>query len=127
VKTARARAHAEGPVAIRCHPRAPVASEDLEEWLEDAVARVRADLTAPATVRFFRVTQCLPSGRELAGWLVEIDLGEDRPAADFDLYALIRDMRLLGLEPTLFGVPGRGAEPRQCAGCGDLVTRRRSN
>lgn len=112
MKTARTRAHAEERVVIRCHPRAPVASEDLEEWLEDAVARAREDLTAPATVRFFRVTQCLPSGREMAGWLVEIDPGEDFRAADFDLDALIRDMRLLGLEPTLFGAPARGVEPR---------------
>ena len=90
-------------MVIRCHPRAPVASEDLEEWLEDAVGRVRDDLTAPTAVRFFRVTECLPSGREMAGWLVEIDPGEGRVAADLDLDGLIRDMRLLGLEPTLFG------------------------
>jgi hypothetical protein len=93
-------------VVIRCHPRAPVASEDLEDWLEDAVGRVRDDLTASNAVRFFRVTQCLPSGRETAGWLVEIDAREEGLAGSLDLDALIRDMRLLGLEPTVFGSSG---------------------
>jgi hypothetical protein len=93
-------------VTIRCHPQAPVASGDLEAWLENALERVRDELASPTSVRLFRVSQRLPSGRDLAGWLVEIDSREARLATGLDLDALIRDMRLLGLQPTLFGALG---------------------
>jgi hypothetical protein len=37
---------------------------------------------------------------------VEIDAREEGLAGSLDLDALIRDMRLLGLEPTVFGSSG---------------------
>jgi len=92
-------------LAIRCHPRAPIASEQLEEWL---VERVRRDRVAPTAARVLRVSQRLPSGRDLDGWLVEIDAVR-HGIAEFDLDALMRDMRLLGLETTVLEPIARGA------------------
>jgi hypothetical protein len=57
-------------LAIRCHPRVPISTDELEGWLEIEVKDLRAQ--APhATVRLSRLTQAL------------------------------RDMHLLGLQPTL--------------------------
>ena len=88
-------------LAIRCHPRVPVSAEELERWLEQQVDRLRAD--APrGTVRLSRLTQELPSIDIDIGWLLELELPEREPLLARDrLTDALRDMRLLGLEPTL--------------------------
>jgi hypothetical protein len=88
-------------LAIRCHPRVPVSAEELERWLEQQVDRLRAD--APrGTVRLSRLTQELPSVDIDIGWLLDLDLPEGEPLLTRDrLTDALRDMRLLGLEPTL--------------------------
>jgi hypothetical protein len=88
-------------LAIRCHPRVPVSAEELERWLEQQVDRLRAE--APrGTVRLSRLTQELPSIDIDIGWLLEFELPEDEPLLARDRLAeALRDMRLLGLEPTL--------------------------
>jgi hypothetical protein len=88
-------------LAIRCHPRVPVSADELEQWLERQVDELRAD--APhATVRLSRLTQEGPSADLQIGWLVELELAEsDRLLTGDRLADALRDMRLLGLQPTL--------------------------
>jgi hypothetical protein len=101
-------------IAIRCHPYAPVDSDELEEWLACEVDRVQA--AAPdATVRLMRLSQALSAGRVAVGWLLELEgLRGEVPLTDLQLDAILRDMRLLGLQPTLLssnkagdGIPAR--------------------
>jgi hypothetical protein len=93
-------------IAIRCHPYAPVASDELEDWLGREVDGIRA--AAPgATVRFMRLSQALSVGRVAVGWLIEIEgLSGEVALTDLQLDAVLRDMRLLGLQPTLLGLNG---------------------
>lgn len=88
-------------IAIRCHPRVPVCTDELHGWLERQVHQLRAE--APhATVRLSRLTQGGPSVDLDIGWLVELELGEGEPLLAGDRLAdALRDMRLLGLQPIL--------------------------
>jgi hypothetical protein len=88
-------------LAIRCHPCAPVSAEELERWLEGQTEALRAD--APhAVVRVSRLTQARADGELYVGWLVELDVPPGDPALDGkQLAGALRDMRLLGLQPTL--------------------------
>ena len=88
-------------LAIRCHPRVPVSAHELEHWLEQQVHDLR--FKAPqATVRLSRLTQGAPGTDLEIGWLVELELAEDEPLlAGHRLADALRDMRLLGLQPTL--------------------------
>jgi hypothetical protein len=88
-------------LAIRCHPRVPVSADELEHWLEQQVHDLRFE--APrATVRLSRLTQGGPGTDLEIGWLVELELTEDEPLLAGDRLAeALRDMRLLGLQPTL--------------------------
>jgi hypothetical protein len=88
-------------LAIRCHPRVPVSADELEHWLEQQAHDLRAE--APrATVRLSRLTQGGPSADLEIGWLIELELAEDEPLlAGHRLTHALRDMRLLGLQPTL--------------------------
>jgi hypothetical protein len=85
-------------LAIRCHPRVPVSAHELEGWLERLAEELRGDFPQ-GIVRLSRLTQ----GREAdldIGWLIELELHEESPA-DGLLADALRDMRLLGLKPTL--------------------------
>jgi hypothetical protein len=88
-------------LAIRCHPCVPVAAEELERWLERQAHDLRAE--APeAIVRLSRLTQGRPGADLDNGWLVELELDEEEPLlAGHGLADALRDMRLLGLQPTL--------------------------
>jgi hypothetical protein len=88
-------------LAIRCHPRVPISSDELEGWLEIEVKDLRAQ--APrATVRLSRLTQDGPGAHLDIGWLIELELEPTEPLLAGDrLSQALRDMRLLGLEPTL--------------------------
>jgi hypothetical protein len=88
-------------LAIRCHPRVPISSDELEGWLEIEVKDLRAQ--APhATVRVSRLTQGLPDAHLDIGWLIELELDPNEPLLAGDrLTQALRDMRLLGLHPTL--------------------------
>jgi hypothetical protein len=89
-------------LAIRCHARVPVASHELEGWLERQVDELRAG--APhATIRLSRLTQSGPDAELDVGRLVELELAEGESLlAGPRLADALRDMRLLGLDPTLF-------------------------
>jgi hypothetical protein len=88
-------------LAIRCLPYAPVAHEELERWLERHLGELRA--AAPqATLRLSRLTQGGPSADIEIGWLVEVEQLDDAPLlGDEQLTNTLRDMRLLGIEPTV--------------------------
>ena len=89
-------------LVIRCQPRVPVSPDELEGWLELEVKDLRAQ--APqATVRLSRLTQDGRDSQLDIGWLIELELAPDAPLLAGDRLArALRDMRLLGLQPTLF-------------------------
>jgi hypothetical protein len=78
----------------------PLEATELEGWLEARAADLRAAWPT-ATIRLFRLTQQLSSGRIDVGWLLEAAL----PAEDDDiapwLAETLRDMRILGFQPAL--------------------------
>jgi hypothetical protein len=89
-------------LSIRCHPFAPVSADELEQWLERQVRHLREE--APqGTIRLLRLTQERPDASLDIGWLLELELPEDEPLLARDRLAdALRDMRLLGLQPTIF-------------------------
>jgi hypothetical protein len=88
-------------LAIRCHPCVRAETGDVQAWLEREVSHVRLGLPDTA-LRLLRLTQQLPSGERAVGWLVEIDAGDAEGGVDpRRLATIVRDMRLLGLKPTL--------------------------
>jgi hypothetical protein len=113
-------------LAIRCHPRVPVSAEELERWLDHQVEGLRAEVPQ-GTVRLSRLPQELPSIDVGIGWLLELELPEDEPLLDEDrLAAVLRDMRLLGLQPTLLAPQelstwsaGQRDGAAKAAGCAD--------
>jgi hypothetical protein len=88
-------------LAIRCQPHAPVSTDELKDWLSRQVDGLRAG--APhAIVRLLRLTQGGPDADLEAGWLVEVELpAADAPLGGHWLADAVRDMRMLGLQPTL--------------------------
>ena len=88
-------------LTIRCHPLVPVETEELERWLDLEVHELRAD--APeGTIRLSRLTQTLKSADLGIGWLLELELPEGQPLLSRDRLAeVLRDMHLLGLQPTV--------------------------
>jgi hypothetical protein len=88
-------------LAIRCHPCVPVSADELEPWLEKQLDELRAD-TPHGTLRLSRLTQGAPDVNLENGWLIELDLPEGEPlVTGRRLRDALRDMRLLGLQPTL--------------------------
>jgi hypothetical protein len=98
-------------LAIRCHPGVPVSIDELEGWLEGQVDELRSN--APhATIRLSRLTQSAPRAELSIGWLVELELDEGHPLLDGHWLAdSLTDMRLLGLQPTLFAPRGVNSAP----------------
>ena len=99
--------------AIRCHPLVPVAVDELERWLERQVNELRIE--APhGTIRLSRLTQALTCADGCVGWLVELDLADAEPLLAGTLLAdALRDMRLLGLQPTLLAPDGEQLAARR--------------
>jgi hypothetical protein len=93
-------------VTIRCHPCAPIATDEVEHWLWSELDRLRSQ--APnAILRMLRLTQPTPTGRLDVGWLVEVEVADgDALAEEHGLDDVLRDMRLLGLQPTVFRTNG---------------------
>ena len=96
-------------LAIRCHPRVPASADELEGWLDRQAEELRANLPQ-SLVRVSRLTQ----GREAdldVGWLIELELDEES-LAEGSLADVLRDMRLLGLHPTLLTPRGAATSGR---------------
>ena len=99
--------------AIRCLPRVPVATEDLERWLDQELKELRSRVPE-GTIRLSRLTQELPTSEVGIGWLIELDLPGDQPLLGWDrLASVLRDLRLLGLQPTLLVPPGGSGWPAE--------------
>jgi hypothetical protein len=99
--------------AIRCLPRIPVATADLEHWLEQELNDLRS-VAPQGTIRLSRLTQELATTEVGIGWLIELELPEDEPLLGWDrLASVLRDLRLLGLQPTLLVPPGASGWPVQ--------------
>jgi hypothetical protein len=98
-------------LAIRCHPYAPTATDELEQWLGEEVERLRA--SAPrAVLRLLRLSQRVPTGEAGVGWMIELDVANGEDALDEDsLASVLRDMRLLGLQPTVLRAAQNGDAP----------------
>jgi hypothetical protein len=105
-------------IAIRCHPSIPVDAADLEDWLQAQVEQLRAE-ARPATLRLARLTQPRPSGQKHVGWLLEVEVPDGHVRASRQLVETIRDMRLLGFQPTVLAPAESGAVLQ---GEGDGVT-----
>jgi hypothetical protein len=91
--------------AIRCHPCAPVPAEELERWLKQHVDELRVEART-GTLRLSRLTQDGPNSELDVDWLVEVELADGEPPLDSRRLAdALRDMRRLGLEPTLLAPP----------------------
>jgi hypothetical protein len=69
-------------LAIRCHPRVPVAAEELG-LARAAGGRAAADVPH-ATVQLSRLTQGGPSADLELGWLVELEPAEGEPLLNDD-------------------------------------------
>ena len=88
-------------VAIRCHPCVPASTAELYDWLEEQVGDLRA-YAPEGTIRLSSLIQPLPTGERDIGWLVELDLPEGESfLRGARCAALLRDLRLLGLQPTV--------------------------
>jgi hypothetical protein len=91
--------------AIRCLPRVPVAAQELEGWLERELEELRRDIPR-GTIRLSRLTEPLPTTDVDIGWLIEFDLPADQSQHDRGrLTSMLRDLRLLGFQPTLLAPP----------------------
>ena len=93
-------------IAVRCHPYAPVATKSLQKWLRDEVRLLRK--SAPeASIRLLRLSQPGPAEEIEVGWQIEIggSLGQS-PLDEESLAELLRDLRLLGLQPSVLGEQG---------------------
>jgi hypothetical protein len=101
-------------LAIRFHPSVPVSADELEPWLAKQLDELRAD--APrGTLRLSRLTQSAPDLDLENGWLIELDLPEGEPLVlGHRLANALRDLRLLGLQPTLL-TPQEGWTNRRAA------------
>jgi hypothetical protein len=96
-------------LAIRCHPRVPVSADELEGWLERQVEGLRASFPR-GIVRLSRLTQGRTAKLDV-GWLIELTVDEDSLAEAW-LGDVLRDMRLLGLQPTLLAPSAAAAHGR---------------
>jgi len=93
-------------IAVRCHPYAPVAAESLQKWLREEVKRLRK--SAPgASIRLLRLSQPGPAEEIEVGWQIEIGGSlTESPLDEESLAELLRDLRLLGLQPSVLGEQG---------------------
>lgn len=92
-------------IAVRCHPFAPVDSEELQRWLSAEIDRLRDD--APeAAIRLLRLSQPGPESEIEVGWQIELGVASpESPLDERSLGELLRDLRLLGLQPSVLQAP----------------------
>ncbi|HET7574681.1 MAG TPA: hypothetical protein VFJ99_06150 [Solirubrobacterales bacterium] len=97
-------------LVIRCRSCTPASAAELTDWLEAKLAELR-ERTPQLLVRLTRLAQDLPEATVEDGWLIEVESQGERPEEPFttsmaSLEAILSDMRILGLDPTLL-VPVR--------------------
>jgi hypothetical protein len=97
--------------AIRCHRCVPIDVADLAHWFEQQIAVLRT-ISPPSTVRLSSLVQTLPDSEVEIGWLLEAETPADEEQRVFThLRELARDLRLMGLQPTLLA-PARSEDQR---------------
>ncbi len=94
-------------IIIRCHPYAPIDAEDVHRWLTDELSRLR-DGAPNTAIRLLRLSQPGPESEIEVGWQIELSGNGDGepPVEDGVLREVLRDLRLLGLQPAVL----RGVE-----------------
>ena len=98
-------------LAIRCQPASPTPTKEVEQWLEHEVERLRAG-TPHASFHVHRITATESTGDVGTGWLIELDAtGGGDPLDREGVDAVLRDLRLLGLCPTLLRTLENGDTP----------------
>ncbi|HET8565858.1 MAG TPA: hypothetical protein VFL77_05230 [Solirubrobacterales bacterium] len=106
-------------IAVRCHPFAPVAAEELQRWLTAEIDRLR-DIAPEAAIRLLRLSQPGPEAEIEVGWQIEIGVAPPVPPIDDrSLNELLSDLRLLGVQPSVLQGEGSGSaslEPAECEG-----------
>jgi hypothetical protein len=98
-------------ISIRCRAEDHEVAVQFEQWL----GRKRAAspiLMTDGTVRVSRLTPALATVRGGTGWLIEFELQEDESLIDRQcVAAVVTDLRLLGLEPTVLTPQGIASRP----------------
>lgn len=104
-------------IAVRCHPFAPVASGELQRWLTAEIDRLRVDVPE-AAIRLLRLSQPGPEGEIEVGWQIELGVAPPVcPLDDRSLGELLRDLRLLGLQPSVLRAGSSGSGGTELAAC----------
>jgi hypothetical protein len=87
--------------AIQCYPVVPVSVRELEPWIEEQLAALIEDDVG--TARVLRLTQELPDDTIEVGWLFEFERPEplEELLEDGPIAQALRDMRLLGMQPSI--------------------------
>jgi len=100
-------------LAIRCRAPDQESAVRFEHWLGQKRASSPILMT-DGTVRVSRLAPALVTVRAGTGWLLEFELRQEESLLDWQcLAALITDLRLLGLEPTILTPPGLRSWPPQ--------------
>jgi hypothetical protein len=94
-------------IAIRCHPYAPVDTEDVQRWLTDEVGHLR-ERAPNSAIRLLRLSQPGPENEIEVGWQIELNGNGEPPVDEAALREVLRDLRLLGLQPTVLRGVGSG-------------------
>lgn len=110
-------------LVVHCRSCTPASNVELTDWLEEKVTELRQG-TPRLLVRLTRLVQDLPEATVDDRWLIEAELQGERPQGPFtslmaSLTEILREMRILGLDPTLL-VPVRlpfGEAPLASTGC----------
>ena len=83
-------------------PKCPGRPDELERWLELEVHDLRADAPQGTDQAIAPDPERCRAPTVNIGWLLELELAEDEPLLSRDRLAeALRDMRLLGLQPTV--------------------------
>jgi hypothetical protein len=93
-------------LAIRCRAPDQESAVRFELWLGRQHASSPILMT-DGTIRVSRLAPALVTVRAGVGWLLEFEFRQDESLLDWQyLAALITDLRVLGLEPTILTPPG---------------------
>lgn len=102
-------------IAVRLHPFAPVAPEELQKWLTAETKRLR-EAAPDAAIRLLRLSQPGPEGEIAVGWQIELGMTPSESALDDDsLRELLGDLRLLGLQPSVLQAEQLEQQPADIA------------
>lgn len=90
---------------VRCRSCAPASTAELTTWLDERLGELRENKPS-LLVRLSRLTQDLPETSIDDGWLIEVEIAGEQPEEPFavltaSLEEILRDMRILGLDPVV--------------------------